>query len=265
MFRPNRMKARLAEGEVVFGANLSLASPAVAELIGYVGYDFVMIDGEHGPGDWMTHLDCIRAVQTTAATAMLRVPSNEPVALKRALDLGVEALLIPSVGSAEEAAAAVAGCRYPTAGSRGAAVPLIRASAYGLHGPRYASEAAAELLIAAQIETRSGVERALEIAAVDGIDALMLGPFDLSGDLGIPGAFDHPVFVEAIERIEAAARQHGKALGSLVFPGRSFAELRERGYRMIIAGGDVGVLRDGLVSGLQTVRGIFSGGPSSST
>jgi 4-hydroxy-2-oxoheptanedioate aldolase len=228
-------------------------------LAGMCGYDFVLIDGEHGPGDVMTHLDAARAVSATPATSVLRVAANDPVLLKRALDLGVEGVMIPSINSVDEARAAVAACRYPPQGRRGSAVGIVRASDYGLRTVEYVEAQAAELLIILQIETVSGAAHAAEIAAVDGVDAIMIGPYDLSGDLGIPGEFDHPRFIETIEGIERDVLASGTVLATLPFPTRSLDALRRRGYRMLALGADVALLRDGLVANLQAGRAAFEG------
>ena len=253
MWRLNTVKARLRAGEAVYGLFHGFASPLVAELLGLVGYDFVLIDGEHGPGDVMTHLSQIQAVQATPAMAMLRVASNDPVQFKRALDIGVEGVMVPSVSSAAEAAAAVASCRYPNAGKRGFAAPILRAANFGLATADYVAKAADELLIAVQIETLAGAANAADIAAVEGVDVVFIGPNDLSGDLGALGQFDHPDFVKAVAAIEAGVKSAGKVLGCLPYPGSDPAELHRRGHRFICSGADVALLRD---AALAQIRGL---------
>ena len=253
MWRPNAVKARLRAGETAYGLFHGFASPLVAELLGLVGYDFVLIDGEHGPGDVMTHLSQIQAVQATPAMAMLRVASNDPVQFKRELDIGVEGVMVPNVSSAAEAAAAVASCRYPNAGKRGFAAPILRAANFGLATADYVAKAADELLIAVQIETLAGAANAAEIAAVEGVDAVFIGPNDLSGDLGALGQFDHPDFIKAVAAIEAGVKSAGKVLGCLPYPGSDPAELHRRGHRFICSGADIALLRD---AALAQLRGL---------
>jgi 4-hydroxy-2-oxoheptanedioate aldolase len=253
MWRPNAVKARLRAGNAAYGLFHGLASPLVAELLGLVGYDFVLIDGEHGPGDVMTNLSQIQAIQATPAMAMLRVAANDPVQLKRALDIGVEGVMVPSVSSAAEAAAAVASCRYPNAGKRGFAAPVLRAANFGLATADYVAKAADELLIVVQIETLAGAANAAEIAAVEGVDAVFIGPNDLSGDLGALGQFDHPDFVKAVAAIEAGVKSAGKVLGCLPYPGSDPAELHRRGHRLICSGADIALLRD---AALAQLRGL---------
>jgi len=251
MWRPNGVKARLKAGQAVYGLFHGFASPMVAELLGLVGYDFVLIDAEHGPGDTMTSLSQIQAIQATPAMAMLRVSSNDPVQFKRALDIGVEAVMVPNVSSAAEAAAAVAACRYPNAGKRGFAAPILRAANYGMATADYVAKAADELLIVVQIETLAGAANAAEIAAVEGVDAVFIGPNDLSGDLGALGQFDHPDFTKAVAAIEAGVKSAGKALGCLPYPGSDPAALYRRGHRFICSGADVAMLRDACLAQLR--------------
>jgi len=253
MWRPNGVKARLRQGKAVYGLFHGLASPLVAELLGTVGYDFVLIDGEHGPGDMMTHLGQVQAIQATPAMAMMRVAVNEPTQFKRALDLGVEGVMVPNVSSAAEAADAVAACRYPSRGKRGFAAPILRAANFGLATADYIAGAADELLIAVQIETLAGASAAAEIAAVEGVDVVFIGPNDLSGDLGLLGQFDHPDFATAVAAIEAGVKSAGKVLGCLPYPGADPVELHRRGHRFICSGADVALLRD---AALAQIRGL---------
>ena len=256
MWRPNGVKARLKAGNAVYGLFSGFASPLVAELLGVIGYDFVLVDGEHGPGDSMTTLSQVQAIQATPAMAMLRVSSNDPVQFKRALDIGVEGVMVPSVSSAAEAATAVAACRYPNAGKRGFAAPILRGADYGMATADYIARAADELLIVVQIETLAGAAQAADIAAVEGVDAVFIGPNDLSGDLGALGQFDHPDFVKAVAAIEAGVKSAGKVLGCLPYPGSDPVELHRRGHRLICTGADIALLRDAC---LAQVRGLPRG------
>ncbi len=253
MYRPNRTKARLGEDKAVYGLLHGLAHPQVAEMIGLAGYDFVVIDGEHGPGGARDHLACLQAVAATPASAILRVASNDAVALKKALDLGAEGVLVPDVSTVEEAQAAVAACLYPPRGRRGFSAATVRASDYGLSLERYLADDGAELLICLMIESAKGVANAPGIAAVEGVDVVQIGPFDLSCDLGIPGQFEHPKFTEAIAAVEAAARAAGKALGGVPLPGLALESMAERGYRFITLGADVPMLGEALRARLSEV------------
>lgn len=251
MFRPNHTKDKLFEDKPAYGVLSSLASSHVAELIGSCGCDFVVIDGEHGLGSESQHLACIQALAATPATAVLRVPSTDTVAVKRALDVGVEGLLVPDVRTPEVARNVAQACFYPPRGKRGFSAGTLRAADYGFAVEDYVASDGAELLLCLMIESGEGVEKVAEIAAVDGVDVIQVGPFDLSYDLGIPGQFDHPDFADALKRIEAGTRKAGKVLGGMPLPGLDLDELLERGYRMITMGADVPMLAGALRQALE--------------
>jgi len=242
MFRPNRTKNKLLAGETAFGLIHSLAHPPVAELIGLAGYDFVMIDGEHGLGNDSAHMACLHAVAATPATAVLRVPGHEPVAIRRALDLGFEGLLVPDVRNVKQARLVVENCFYPPHGKRGFAAGLLRASDYGLSVKDYVESDSRELLLCLMIESAEGVKNVEAIAAIEGVDVIQLGPFDLSFDMGIPAQFDHPKYLKALQRIETGVKNAGKILGGVALPGLGPDALVRAGYRMITVGADLGML-----------------------
>jgi 4-hydroxy-2-oxoheptanedioate aldolase len=254
VFRSNVVKARLRAGEPVLGLSHALANSTVAELIGVAGFDFVLIDSEHGIGHDQDHLHCLQAIAGTGARAFLRVSGNDPVVLKRALDLGVEGIMVPNVSNAAEARAVVSGCRYPPKGIRGFAATGVRASDYGLQGKRYLREYEDELLIAVMIESRVGVENAGAIAAVDGVDVIQIGVNDLGYDLGVPDDPDHPRLRDAVAAIERAALDAGKWLGGAPYAGTGVATLIERGYRLLTLGRDVGLLGAALSALLERAK-----------
>ncbi|MCW2248759.1 4-hydroxy-2-oxoheptanedioate aldolase [Azospirillum fermentarium] len=254
MFRENRLKRTLAAGRPALGCWLDMASPVAAEIIGLAGYDFVVIDHEHGPGTLADGQHLLQALSGTAATAVMRVPSNDPVYLKRALDLGVEGIMVPSVNSADEARAVVAACRYPPAGIRGAAYGMARGADYGLAGTRYRDTAADELFIICQIETADAVAAVPDIAAVPGVDCLFIGPYDLSGSIGRLGRFDEPEVAVLLDRAERAILNTGTVYGTIPVPGRPMETLLERGCRLVVAGGDIGFVRQGAVAQVEAFR-----------
>jgi 2-keto-3-deoxy-L-rhamnonate aldolase RhmA len=250
MFRPNSSKSRLRNDEPVFGLVHTLAHPPVAEMIGIAGYDFVVVDGEHGIGGESQNTACLQALAATSATAILRVPSHDLVPVRRALDAGAEGILVPDVRNAAQAAAIAATCFYPPRGTRGFSAGTIRASDYGLNVEDYVGSGGRELLVCAMIESAEGVDNVGEIAAIDGIDVIQVGPFDLSCELGIPGQFEHPDFRDALRRIEAGTSAADKILGGVPLPGLGLGDLLERGYRMITLGADVAMLAGALKDAL---------------
>ncbi|MEI6559148.1 MAG: aldolase/citrate lyase family protein [Rhodospirillaceae bacterium] len=260
MYRDNPVKRRLSRGGSVLGCWLTMASPIAAEVVGLAGYDCVMIDHEHGPGSLLDAVGLMQAVAASGASPLMRVPWNDAVYIKRALDAGVEGLMVPSVSSAAEARAAVAACRYPPAGLRGSAYGSVRASDYGLQGQHYRDTAADNLLVILQIETAAGVESVPEIARVPGVDVLFLGPYDLSGSIGRLGCFDDPEVVAAIDRAERAILASGLCYGSVPSPLRTTAQLHGAGCRLVLAGSDTGFVRRGASAEVAAFRALTGQG-----
>lgn len=253
MFRTNALKDTLARGGVVHGVICATGSPLVAEMLGLAGYDFVLVDGEHGPSGHDGQLAQLVALQATGATPLVRVAEWSHTAVKRVLDIGFEGIMIPGIPDAAAARDAVDACRYPPRGTRGAAAGIARASNYGMSAARYSQQAEAQLFTCVMIETARAVEEVAAIAAIEGLDAIQIGPFDLAGDLGCRPDFDDPVFAEAIDRIEAAVIPSGRVLGGMPMPGRPLAALKQRGYRMMTTGSDVGFLRGAILGNLDQI------------
>ncbi len=253
MSKPS-FKARLRSGRPAGGCMLALISPMVAEIVAGAGYESVVIDLEHGPGEILDAIALVHAIQGHDCAAMLRVAANDPVLIKRALDIGLSGIMIPAVGSRAEAEAAVAACRYPPLGSRGMAAPLVRATGYGASWRDYVAGGADELLILCQIETASGVEQVESIAAVEGVDMLFVGPFDLSANLGHIGQPDHPEVRAAIARVEAAAKAAGRLLGIIPTPERDVAALFAAGYDLVLGDFDNQLLRAAAEEGANRIK-----------
>lgn len=161
------LKARLYDGDTLYGLFLLSFSPTLAEISGLAGYDFVVVDVEHGHGGISQALPCLQALSATHTPTILRLPENSPSWAKKALDLGPDGLMFPMIDEPESAKNAVSYCRYPPAGIRGAAHPIVRASKYGLDDD-YLEMCERELLLMCQVESEEAVNRAEEIAAVDG-------------------------------------------------------------------------------------------------
>jgi 4-hydroxy-2-oxoheptanedioate aldolase len=246
------LKRKMLAGEACLGAWVLTNSADVAEIMAFAGLDFLLIDHEHGQGAIPDAIAQMRAIKGSGCAGILRVPSNDPIYIKRALDAGVDGIMVPNVGSAEEAARAVAACRYPPHGTRGA-FGGMRAMDYGFNGGYYAA-AGDNLLIAVQVESAPAIDRIGEIAAVEGVDIVFIGPRDLSATLGKLNQFDDPVVRGEIARAEAAILASGKLLGSTAAGGRIAKEMAGRGYRFIIPGSDVTLLGLGLRNTLSEAR-----------
>lgn len=253
MFQTNRIRERIAAGDQLYGCWLGLGSPALAELLGCAGYDFLIVDQEHGPGSLADGAAMMRACDATGCPAIVRVPWNDQVYLKRILDLGAQSLMIPMVENAEEAAAAVAACRFPPAGRRGWAAPSMRCSRYGFV-PDYTGRANDELFIIAQIESAGAAERAREIAAVDGIDMVLIGVNDLAGSIGLLEQLDRPEVDRLVRMAEEGVRAAGKPLGTVPSARRDTNGLFADGYALVAGAGDTPLLRNAAMRDIAAIR-----------
>lgn len=244
------MAGGYAAGSMVFEFN----TPGMARLLDAVGLDFVIFDMEHS-GFEIGDIRALMAWSRAAAfTPIVRVPGPDYHFLARIHDVGARGVMVPMVGTRAQAEAIVRSCKYPPEGARGAAFGVA-------HDDFQTGEVAATMvaanhdnLIIAQIETAQGVEHAAEIAAVPGIDILWIGHFDLSLSLGVPGQFEHPRFVEAVDTVVAAAAAHGRPLGVLVSDPAAGRFWIERGFRIICYSGDIWLLQRALAQGVAWVR-----------
>ena len=251
----NQLRNLLAEGQPCIGAQMRSGSPALAELFGCAGFDYLVFDAEHAPQTAPMILAQIQALASTSATPIIRVPGNDPSQFGIYLDMGAGGILAPLVKTPEEVEAGARACRYPPVGSRGYGPD--RAARYGFDTD-YFDEANDNVLYMAIIETAEAVDAIDEIMAVDGLDTYFVGPFDLSIALGVPRQFEHPRFVEAVEKVFAAAQRAGKPAGVNPDIGAdataSLAEPLGRGYRMVLVDGDVWMLE----AATRNVIGAFS-------
>ncbi len=248
-----RLKRRLADRETLFGVWIETGAPVNVEILALVGFDFLLIDLEHGQGDIGEATAMLRAAAGSQAPCIVRVPSADPIFLKRILDAGASAIMVPSIETPEEAAAVVQACRYPPQGRRGYAAPAVRASGYG-HDPDYMRGANDDLLLIVQIESAAAVARASEICGVEGVDAPFLGVNDMAGSIGLLEQLDHPDVKALTRQAEAAMRACGKPMGTVPSAGASWQDLVESGYQLIPFASDVGLMRQGALSLLDAQR-----------
>ncbi|MEM1065525.1 MAG: HpcH/HpaI aldolase/citrate lyase family protein [Pseudomonadota bacterium] len=233
----NPLKAALAEGQAQIGIWLALSSPASADIAAQSGFDWALIDAEHGANDLAAILGQLRAMGGGGVSAVVRVPENDETWLKRVLDLGVQSVLVPMVNTGVEAAAAVAATRYPPKGRRGVGGSLTRASGYGANG-NYTSEADAALCVIVQAETAEALRNIDAIAGTEGVDCVFIGPADLAADMGHPGNPDAPEVAHAIERAIGRIRAAGKAVGLVTFDKSAIGRLAAQGVTFLGVGGD---------------------------
>jgi 4-hydroxy-2-oxoheptanedioate aldolase len=255
MYRCNVLKARIEAGESVFGAWVGSGSPVAAELLGHVGFDFLVLDQEHGAGELSDAVSSLRAAASSGTPCIVRAPWNDPIWLKRILDAGADSIMIPSVETAAAAMAAVAACRYPPQGTRGYAAGVVRASTFGLE-PGYVAKANGNHLIVLQIESAAAVEHAAEICAVEGVDVVFIGVNDLAGSIGRLEQLDHPEVRALVRRAEEIILASGKPMGTVPSAGASWQELFARGYRMVVGPHDVMLLREAAVAALREYRSL---------
>jgi 4-hydroxy-2-oxoheptanedioate aldolase len=255
MTSKNSLKRRLLGGQKAFGSWLHLAHPAAAEAMASAGYDFLFVDNEHGPGSLQDTVGLLQTLAATPAASVVRVPWNDPVYLKRLLDIGASSVMIPMIETAEQARAAVAACRYPPRGFRG--FGPWRELGLGTDMADYIKHAHEELLIIGQIESMKAVENIDAIAAVEGLDLLYIGPNDLSGSAGRFREFEHPDVTKAIDRAFAGIRRAGKPAGIVPYGPHSTADLFRAGYAMIADGTDAMLMRRAAAADVTAYRAEF--------
>lgn len=249
----NRFRAGLAGGTQQLGVWCMIPGPLVAEALATCGYDWVLLDTEHTVTDVPDILPMLQALAGYPVAPVVRAQWNDPVLIKRLLDLGAQTLMLPCVQTAEEARAAVRAMRYAPAGMRGVS-GMTRANRYGAV-TGYQAGAADELCLIVQIETAEAVSRIPEIAAVDGVDALFIGPADLAASMGIGADLAHPELRRTIRAAIAAIRAAGRPAGILTVD-PAFARLcMDWGTTFTAVGVDMTLL----VTGARAVRGHFAG------
>lgn len=207
-----RLRASLASGQVAYGTFCTLKDPAVVEMLGWAGYDFVVIDTEHALTDLRTVGELVRAAELSGLTAFVRIPYRDMNTALRLVEHGVSGILAPHVTTREHVDELVATCRYRPAGDRGVD-PGTRAAHYGLDDfADHAARTNRDVLTMILVEDRAGVDALDDILAGGGVDVAMLGPSDLARSYGVSGELGHPLVRDAIERSTAVLRQHGVAI-----------------------------------------------------
>jgi 4-hydroxy-2-oxoheptanedioate aldolase len=248
------LRRRVLAGEPAIGAFVNLGSLAAAELVARAGYDWVVLDLEHGMGSEADIHAQLLAVQGTPTCALVRVASSERLRVGRALDMGADGLMIPRLETTAEVLDTLRWMRYPPAGIRGVAL-LNRGGGYFERGHGdLAATVNDRLLGVFQVESPEAVAAADDLAAIEGVDVLFIGPADLSHAMGIPGRFSDPAFIAALDGVAAACLAHGKAAGILIGDASGVPEYLERGYTFIGVGSDTGWVANGAKVQLTAAR-----------
>ena len=243
----NLVKAKIKKGEVSIGTTISIGHPDIAETLGQLGYDWMLIDTEHAPLEVGTVQMLMQAMRFSSTVPIVRVAWNDMVLIKRALDIGAWGIIVPWVNTREEAERAVQAIKYPPVGLRG--FGPRRAS---LVDPDYMKTAQDEIILGVQIETKKAIDNLDEILSVKGIDAAVIGPADLSLSLGMLMQYDNPKFNAALDKVAAAATRHHVAAGFLAVDD---VERRvKQGFNWLNVQADLSFLKTGGQTALDEAR-----------
>src|SRR5215467_2309384 len=254
--RVKAFKARLAAGETVIGAWLTIPELSVAEIMAGSGFDYVIVDAEHAPWTVSEIQVALAGFRSANTVLLVRVPWNDAVAIKQLLDAGVDGLVCPMVRTVEEARSLITACRYPPAGTRG--FGPRRASDYYRRARDYAATANDELVIVPQIEDARFLNELDGILALDGVDAICLGPADFSGSLGRLLDWTHPEVARALDTVLSKAKAKGIAVCTgIVVPPDKVPEWVAKGARMPLVAADTGLLIEGATALLKDTRSIL--------
>ncbi len=229
-------------------------TPGIGHILKNAGCEFVFLDMEHSGMGFETLASVLRFFETVGLPVVVRPAAKSYEYVARALDTGAEGLVPPMMGSAEECRRVLDYMKYTPDGSRGVALGIAHDNYTGGDVKEKLNAANQRTSLFAMIETREGIENAEAIAALDGVDCLWVGQFDLSSSLGIPGQFDHPDFARAVDAVIAAARKHGKALGCMAMSVEESVALARQGFEMICYSGDVWLLGAAVRSGIESIR-----------
>lgn len=246
----HRFRARLLAGEQLVGPIVSLAAPEVAEILAGLGFDWLFVDAEHAPLD-IGQVQTLLQAACPACPCLVRVPAGDKVWMAKALDVGASGVIVPQIHTAEQAEEVVRLCKYPPRGTRG--VGVARAQGYGSGLIDYLSTANESIAVVIQAESVEAVRNMASITRVSGIDAVFLGPYDLSASLGKPGQFDDPEFRDAISRVTDICLDAGVKLGVFGVDVAAVQPYLDSGYSLITVGIDVVFLSQGARSVLSAL------------
>ncbi|MCA9089993.1 MAG: 2,4-dihydroxyhept-2-ene-1,7-dioic acid aldolase [Planctomycetaceae bacterium] len=242
---PANFRQRFLSGERLLGTLLSIPSGAVAEILADTGFDWLFLDAEHGPLE-VTELQTILQAVSRRIACLVRVPSQNEIPIKRALDLGAAGIIVPQVNTAAEAERIVELSRYAPLGARG--VGIARAGGYGLNFQPYVASANDTTTVIVQAEHIRAVENIEEIVKIPGVDGVLVGPYDLSASMGLMGQIDHPDVVGAIDRVTKVCQAANMKLGIFGVTCDSIIPYRDRGFTLLVAGVDT------IMLGLEAAR-----------
>jgi len=247
------LKAKIRNKQLTIGSWITLGHPSIAEIMAKAGFDWLTVDMEHSAITLPEAQQLIQVIDLCGVTPLVRVAENDPNLIKRVMDAGAHGVIVPMVNSREDAEKAVASVRYPPKGFRG--VGLARAQAYGADFEGYKKWYETESIIIVQVEHIKAVENLEEILSVEGVDGFIIGPYDISGSLGVPGQFEHPDVVAALERVKEIAKRLDVVSGFHVIPPDASVvkEKEKEGYKFIAFSLDILFLGEGCRKGLKNI------------
>lgn len=254
MNKQRSFQERFSTQRALVGLAQAHPNPLLAEMAGLCGYDFLMLDGEHGVFSDSDYPLALQALAGTDALSMIRLPGHDARAIGLYLDMGVHAIVAPHVSSAEQASTLARAMLYPPAGTRSVGASSHRASRYGMDTAACLRAPRAGAFLIVLIESTLGVENVADILAVEGVDGVLIGPSDLSAELGCAGDFSHPNYTQALARIEQAAAATGKVIGTVPHAGHSIESLLARGYRFFITGAEMPLIREAMAAQVTRAR-----------
>ena len=240
--KKNNLKEVLKEGKNVFGPFMKFTDPAAVEIMGFAGFDFVIIDAEHGPISIETAQNLIRAAEAVNITPIIRVGSNDEILILRALDIGAQGIEIPQINSKSDALRAVKSVKYSLQGERGVCRYVRAANYSSMDKFKYFESANKETMIIAHIEGIQGIDNLDEILSVSGIDVIFIGPYDLSQSLGIPGEVSHPLVIEKMKEVVSKCKRNKVAVGTFADDVETAKSWVSLGVQYMSFSVDVGIL-----------------------
>ena len=237
--RKNLTKTKLLEGETIYGVFCNVPTQMTVEIMGLIGFDFVIIDAEHTPISMETCLNMVSGADCVGVTPIIRIDTNIKQHILRFLDIGAQGVILPMINTKADAEAVVQAVKYPPIGSRGLAG--VRAADYGLKSPlsEFVVASNKETLVITQIENSEAVNNIDEMLAVDGIDVFFVGPFDLSSSLGYPGQLDHPEVQDTIKQAVNKIKAAKKIPGTLALDPASAQRAKDQGFRLLACASSV--------------------------
>ncbi len=251
------LKYKLTNRELTVGSWITLGHPSIAEIMAKAGYDWLTIDMEHSAITLHQAQQLIQVIELTGCVPLVRVGKNDPNIIKRVMDAGAHGVIVPMVNCREDAEKAVSSVKYPPIGTRG--VGLARAQGYGESFESYKEWNDEESIVIVQVEHIEAVRNLKEILTVEGVDGFIIGPYDLSGSLGVPGQFDHPDVVKALEKVKEISNNLDSLSGFHVIPPNvhDFKEKVDEGYRFIAHSLDILFLGESCRDSIKQIKGLM--------